>query len=565
MARDEVCEAALRGSEAKYRAFFETVQDAAIVIDIASRQILEANRQMVKLSGWSLEELQQKCCLELSPPEEHSHVERLLDLDTGEQAGTTYELVLVHRDTTRIPVDVATSLYVDEAGRRLAFGVLHDLWKRRAREAALHLEETRLEAILKLHQMAASEFEEFSGFALEEGVRLTSSEYGFLALVSRDGTTATLYSLSRHALRDCHMNVGPTQRDVLLTGSRAEAVRSCRPVILNDLPGNTIRGIPLPDGHVSINRLLHVPILDRGRVVMLAGVANKGEEYTDADIRQLTLLMSEVWSLYRRRKAEEEGRRLEARMKRVRKLESLGIMAGGIAHDFNNILMTILGNAELVRLGVAPDHEAAGHLDAIRDGAKRAAELCRQMLAYAGKGFTLSRVFDLNELLRELMHGIESRVSKNAVVDFRADGERLDIEADPVQIRQVVLNLVANASEALGENPGTISVRTKSMDCDREALAAIFLERTIREGRYVVLEIGDTGCGMEPWVQERMFDPFFTTKFTGRGLGLSAVVGIVRSCHGAIRVTSRPTAGTTVSVFLPSVAPVPRGREAGIA
>lgn len=552
MADNRGCELALKASEAKYRAFFETVNDAVMVADAATGRIVEANRQAQQLLGWSLEELKGKKYLDVHPPDVHEDARRIFELASEKKIGKVFTLVAMHRDGTRIPVEIVTTIYIDESGRRTIFGVLHDLRERLRGEAARSLEGARLEALLKLNQMTASSFDALAEFALEEGVRLTSSAYGYLALLSDDGTNATLYSLSKSALRDCRIQTPPMQQDVKMLGLRAEAIRLRRPLLLNGLPGDGTERIRLPEGHIPISRLLTVPIIDRDKVVLLAGVANKESLYDDSDVRQLTLLMSEMWSLYSRRKAEEDGRRLERRMKHMQKLESLGVLAKGIAHDFNNILMTILGHVDLAKMSLPLEHEALDHLEPIAIASKRAAELCQQMLAYAGKSYTERKVFNLNDLIREMSKIIEVRISKLAVVDFRPGGDLPGIEADPAQMRQVILNLVINASESLDNRPGTIIIQTRKMDCDHRYLAEISLEKTVREGCYVVLEISDTGCGMESSVQESMFDPFFTTKFTGRGLGLPAVLGIVRSHHGAIRVYSTPGQGTTFCVFIPS-------------
>ncbi|MBP7635948.1 GAF domain-containing protein, partial [Candidatus Ozemobacteraceae bacterium] len=378
------CERALKASEAKYRTFFETVHDAAFVADVATGTILEANRQAQNMLGWSLDEFRMKTYLDVLIPASREEGKRLFELDNKEIAGKTYELTMMHRDGTPVPVQGSTMLYVDEIGRRLSFGIFHDLRERRSKEAALQLEEARLEAVLKLNQMPATNFDALADFSLEEAVRLTSSHYGFLALLSADGATASLYCLSASALRDCRIPVLPTQLNVKMSGIRAEAIRRRKPMLLNGLPGDGIGDLAIPEGHVPINRLLLTPILDRENVVLLAGVANKEALYDDSDVRQLTLLMSEMWSVYTRRKAEEEGRQLESQMKHVQKLESLGVLAGGIAHDFNNILMAILGHVDLVRMSLPPDHEIQGHLEPIVTASKRAAELCRQMLAYAG-------------------------------------------------------------------------------------------------------------------------------------------------------------------------------------
>jgi PAS domain S-box-containing protein len=252
------------------------------------------------------------------------------------------------------------------------------------------------------------------------------------------------------------------------------------------------------------------------------------------------------------RKAEEERRRMQDRMLAVQRLESLGVLAGGIAHDFNNILMAILGNADLAKHELPLGSPAREHIIQIEVASRRAAELCRQMLAYAGQGRFVVEVVDLNELISEMVQLLTTSISKRVRLNLQLEPGIPPIRADASQIRQVVMNLVVNASEAIGDRSGTISITTGAVDCDRRYLAECSLEQELPEGLYVKLEVADTGCGMDRATMARIFDPFFTTKFTGRGLGLSAVLGIVRGHKGAIRVYSEPGKGSVFKLLFPA-------------
>jgi PAS domain S-box-containing protein len=249
--------------------------------------------------------------------------------------------------------------------------------------------------------------------------------------------------------------------------------------------------------------------------------------------------------------AEEQRRHLEAQIQHAQKLESLGVLAGGIAHDFNNLLVGILGNADLALSELSPVSPARDSLVDIETAARRAAELCRQMLAYSGKGRFVIEPVLLNDIVEEMIHMLEISISKKAVLKFEFAENLSAVDADATQIRQVVMNLITNASEAIGEKSGVISVRTGMMDCDREYLHEAYLDDDLAEGQYVTLEVSDTGCGMSEEVRRKLFDPFFTTKFTGRGLGLAAVLGIIRGHHGAIKVYSEQGRGTTFKILLP--------------
>ncbi|MBU5612986.1 PAS domain S-box protein [Geomonas sp. Red51] len=255
-----------------------------------------------------------------------------------------------------------------------------------------------------------------------------------------------------------------------------------------------------------------------------------------------------------RKRAEEERIRLEQQLLHAQKLESLGVLAGGIAHDFNNILTSIMGNAELAQLRLPPASPACENLQRIEASAVRAADLARQMLAYSGKGKFVIESIDLNRLLQEMGHMLQVAISKKVVLRYHLSQKLPAIEVDATQIRQIVMNLVINASEAIGDRDGVIAVSTGCIECQEQYLKDPWLIDPIPEGSYVALEVCDTGCGMDQETLARIFDPFFTTKFTGRGLGMAAVLGIIRSHKGAIKVYSEPGRGTSFKVLLPVAA-----------
>jgi len=270
-----------------------------------------------------------------------------------------------------------------------------------------------------------------------------------------------------------------------------------------------------------------------------------------------------------RKKAEEERNRLEEQVRHAQKLESLGVLAGGIAHDFNNLLMAILGYTELALANLPPGSQIRPNLEEVEKAARRAADLCRQMLAYSGKGRFVIENLDLGEIVKEMSDMLAMSISKKAVLRYRLSPDLPRVEADAAQIRQVVMNLIINASEAIGDTSGVISLSTGLMDCDRAYLREVAGGDELPEGRYIFLEVTDTGTGMDKATQEKIFDPFFTTKFTGRGLGLAAVLGIVRGHRGAIKVYSETGKGSTFKVLLPAAGvaavtgTVPKAPDAG--
>jgi two-component system cell cycle sensor histidine kinase/response regulator CckA len=254
-----------------------------------------------------------------------------------------------------------------------------------------------------------------------------------------------------------------------------------------------------------------------------------------------------------RRRAEEERRKLEVSMQNAQKLESLGILAGGIAHDFNNLLEVILGNADLALTEIEPNARYRAWIEQIKLGARRASELTNQMLIYSGRGTHTADPLDLNLLVAEMGDLLRVSISKKIVLNRECGAGIALVNADASQMRQVVMNLIMNASEAIGDESGTVTVRISEVDVDEEIAFQTFTGEGLSAGRYVNLEVADTGCGIRAAARSKVFDPFFTTKSAGRGLGLAAVVGIVRAHQGAIEVRSRLNEGSTFRILLPAV------------
>ncbi|MFH0965002.1 MAG: PAS domain S-box protein, partial [Planctomycetota bacterium] len=258
-----------------------------------------------------------------------------------------------------------------------------------------------------------------------------------------------------------------------------------------------------------------------------------------------------VRNITERKLSEEKEREMERRLLHSQKLESLGVLAGGIAHDFNNLLTAILGNMDLALDDLSPLSPARQSIEEAIHATKRAEALTRQMLAYSGKGRFIIADLDLSELVEENAYMLKAALSKNVKLNLRPGRGIPPISADAGQIQQVVMNLITNASESMGEQAGIVALSTGVMDCDDAHLSRSRLEEKPAPGRYVFLEVTDTGCGMDGETQGRIFDPFFTTKFTGRGLGMSAVLGIVRGHGGAIMVESEVGKGSTIRVLFP--------------
>ena len=251
------------------------------------------------------------------------------------------------------------------------------------------------------------------------------------------------------------------------------------------------------------------------------------------------------------KRAEEERRSLERQVQHAQKLESLGVLAGGIAHDFNNLLMGILGNASVALGDLPPSAPAREPVQAVETAALRAAELTRQLLAYSGKSHIAIEPLDLNVLTLEMTQLLDTVISKKADLQCHLAAELPPVNGDASQMRQVLMNLITNASDALDSETGEITIRSGVMSVDHVFLANSYYSEDLVEGEYVFVEVSDTGCGMDEDTRARIFDPFFTTKFTGRGLGLAAVLGIARAHGGAVQVESTPGVGTTFCLLIP--------------
>ncbi|MEE9384045.1 MAG: response regulator [Nannocystaceae bacterium] len=261
--------------------------------------------------------------------------------------------------------------------------------------------------------------------------------------------------------------------------------------------------------------------------------------------------VSRIEAELRRDRAERRRVAVEARLVQSQKLESLGLLAGGVAHDFNNILLGIQGNCSLAIRQAPDDSPLRAYLEDIDVATQRAADLADQMLAYSGKGRFVVRTLDVNDLVRETVLLAQASISKNVRVHIDVCEDALPVRCDGTQVRQVVMNLILNGSEATTGPGGRVRLTTGRQDIDAAYLRTVTLGQDVGEGTYVFVEVSDNGCGMHPDTVAMIFDPFYTTKFTGRGLGLAAVQGIVRGHLGALRVYSEVGEGTSVRLLFP--------------
>lgn len=295
---------------------------------------------------------------------------------------------------------------------------------------------------------------------------------------------------------------------------------------------------PLPELLESERQILDEVALEDGRVL----------ERFAAPLR-IGWVSGRIWAL----RDLTERRRLEQQVQQTKRLESLGLLAGGIAHDFNNLLVAIMGNADLAETVLEANHPARDHVEEVLRASQRAADLCQQMLAYAGKGRSTVEPVDLNEVVQEMAELMEVSLPPTAELTLRLAPALPAVKGDVVQLRQVVLNLLTNAADAVGGRRGWIEIVTFRSEADPAGDAEAVVDARPGNGPWVGIRVADTGVGMDDETRQRIFDPFFSTKARGRGLGLAAVLGIVRGHQGALTLRTTEGRGSEIQVLLPAL------------
>jgi signal transduction histidine kinase/CheY-like chemotaxis protein/PAS domain-containing protein len=381
---------------------------------------------------------------------------------------------------------------------------------------------------------------------LDEAEALTGSQVGFYHFVAADQATLSLQTWSTNTTRHmCTARGAGTHYPVDRAGVWVDCIHARRPVIHNDYASLPHRK-GLPEGHAPVIREVVVPVLRGNLIVAVLGVGNKPTDYDERDVKSVADL---AWDIAQRKRAEEEKEKLQAQLLQAQKMESVGRLAGGVAHEFNNKLMGMMNYIELCRDELPPQHRVRSYLDEMSSDAQYAADIARQILAFARRQPNAPEVLDLNEVLAG-MHGLlRSQLGEN--IDLVClPGEALwTVRMDPSQFQRILLCLCANAQEAI-DGAGSISIETANVTLGDAHCAE---HPDAPPGDYVKLLVSDTGCGMSSEVLDRIFDPFFTTKEVGKGtgLGLPAVLGVVEQHDGFIDVHSEVGKGTTLSVYLP--------------
>ncbi len=492
------------------------VRDAIIATDLQG-VVTFWNPGAERLFGWRADEMIGRPYTDRLPPEARESVAEHI---ASRAAGTVFEGEFLdwRKDGSRVWIDARVTRFLNAEGEPIGIvGISHDITLRKQTEEALSASRARLKAIL--HAIPDVIF-----------------------IVRPDMTVAEVFSSQPEEM------VHPPEYYLsrqLNEFTPADVLTALRPV------------------------LERVASTGKPETLSLAGEFHERMYYLDTHIVPDS---PSGWIILARDETEEvlKERELRRKIEQSRKLESLGMLAGGIAYDFESMLTAILGFSDLARDSIPPDLPAARHVGEIESSARRASELCRQLLAYAGRAPRVNRPIDLSHMVDEMRDQLSAMVPRGCELVFDVERDLPAIEADKAQLRQVLIHLLTNSTDASTERGGTITLRTGVKPIDSPQQYATVAAVTAKPGEYVFLEVTDNGSGMSAATTARIFDPFFSTKPGGRGLGLAAVLGVVRGHGGLIRVVSKPQAGTTVELLLPAsrlpVEPLtvlPRKRRSG--
>lgn len=535
-------EAESRAVRERYKILAENVRDIIWEIDPSGR-FTYVSPSIEALAGVTPAELIGKHVTSVLKKPSAQLAQKLLERALrGEVEEQLFEVEHVTKNKGSFWGEISATVIRDESGGIVAIqGVTRDVTERR------RAEETLRSIVKGTSGAVGQQFYRSLVRRLASALGVRCALLG--RLTERDGPairTLAVWDTDRHAENFEYALIGTPCADVMRRGvcHYPTAVRESFPndPLLVEMGIESYLGTPLRD---STGKVIGILVVMDSKPMHDVRIATS----------VLEIFATRAGAELERERAEEERQRIEAQMQHAQKLESLGVLAGGIAHDFNNLLAGIMGYANLAEEELPEGSPARDYLHQIGISTLRAAELTRQMLAYSGKGHFVIGPCNLSEIASEMVQLLKASITKKAVIEFDFDHDLPLIEGDGTQIRQVIMNLITNASDALEDQSGTIRLSTRRVRLDDHESAGGYLPDPIHAGEYACIEVSDTGVGMDQETLSKIFDPFFTTKFTGRGLGLAAVLGIVRGHGGAIRVESAPGAGATFRVYFPAAAP----------
>ncbi|MBN2059355.1 MAG: PAS domain S-box protein [Deltaproteobacteria bacterium] len=500
-----LAEEALRESEQRYLSLFMNNHAAMLLIHPETAQIMEANPAACFFYGYSREELTAKKITDINI----LSTEQIREEMRKAQSRQNRYFLFKHRLAGGKVRDVEVySGPIMVGGEDLLYSIIHDITDRISAQEALIKSEERFRTLIQ-----------------------NSSD--IIVIMNEEGSfiyeTSAVQSILGY--EKGHL-IGKTPADFIHPDDIERVLND-----LGEVYSNTNPGTPTEFRFLKAD----------GTWVYLEAIGKNLLDYPG--INGMVITARDITS---RKKAEQERLEMERRLLHAQKLESLGVMAGGIAHDFNNLLMAILGNLDLALLDMSPVSRSRTYIEHALSAVHKAADLTNQMLAYSGRGKFDLKAFDMSEMVEEMTHLLKASIAKTITLNLQMDRDLPPIVADPGQIQQIIMNLIVNASDAIADNPGMITITTGMQECDESYFLRCQFKEKPLPGMYVFFEVKDTGCGMDKRTREKLFDPFFTTKFTGRGLGMAAVLGIVEGHKGSITVESESGKGTTIRVLFPS-------------
>jgi len=511
----------LRETEAHLECLVEGVSEYAIFMLDAQGRVATWNLGAERIKGWRAEEILGHPCAIFYSEEDVLAGKPDQDLQEARVKGSVHgEGRHMRKDGSSFMASVVISALHDASGQVTGFTkVCHDITARLEAESRMQALARDLEAQVTSRTAELRESEaRLQGF-----IRHASAAIAFKGL---DGRLLLVNRRAEALMGACQAATpGEDLLEAFPPDIAARAREHDERVITSRQETLTEETVTFPDGTLRNLLVQKFPLLDAiGHCWGIGVIATDITERKEAEQAHL----------------------------QHQKLESIGLLAGGIAHDFNNLLAAMSGNMEMAGLELGPEAPALPYVRTTETLISRASTLVAQILAFAGKGRFQMQTLDLNQQVEEMTRLLRPSLSRNATLHWEPAPNLPSLEGDPAQLQQVIMNLVVNASDAVAPRGGIITLRTGQEALDREGIDRHFPDQALRPGPHVILEVEDNGPGMAPQVKERIFDPFFTTKFTGRGLGLAAVQGILRSHSGGIRVASKEGEGTTFKLFFPA-------------
>jgi two-component system, cell cycle sensor histidine kinase and response regulator CckA len=555
-------EAASRRVNERFRALIQATPMPVISSDLEGK-VTAWNPAAERVFGWRAEEVLGKQA-EIVPQDKAHEITELSQKTMSGEVTLGLETIRVNRQGLRFPASVSSAPVFDEDGTISGMvRVIEDISERKKTELELHEKSAVLTAVTQALTdfLDSGNWSAASQHLLRFAIEQTQSQYGFLGVIlegpvlrvlAHDGTWDVKLDRALYEEKMQEQAANGYFEIAHVDNLLSEVMSKGEPVISN-LPASDPRSGGVPAGHPAIEAFLGVPIFKGQQAVGLIGVANRPGGYTGQEVRYLETMSQATGVLYdnyrqslKRTELEAQQEKLEAQVRQAQKMEVLGRLAGGVAHDFNNLLMVMGGSSELLERLLPKDSTARVYLDQIQRTTEKAAAITRQLLAFSRKQVLEIRAMDLHAALTASEFMLPRLLGSDVELTFRHEASNSWILSDPAQIEQVIMNLAVNSRDAMPEG-GRLMVSTRNAQHLPEA------GDSAGNQAWVVLEVEDTGTGMDEQTRARIFEPFFTTKPDGKGtgLGLATVYGIVKQIGGHIRVESTPGQGTRFEIYFP--------------